>query len=248
MSGFGERYRALRPGLAIGPHTNNQDFWDIVFGRPSAVLLLVVFGGLRWVTPNLLTLISLLLKLATAALVYWGGFSEWLWAALLLQLSSSFDCADGQLARYRGTSSLVGAYLDKIVDSIGFLVLFAALADICVQRTGELYYLHMAALAIFALTASGYVKWIAVAEIVERGGSRQQTVSRTARQVRWWHIPLKLVEFNEGDLHLWIGLALVFDRIEWAMWMLAITQTAMVIAAMIYRGVQLHRLGKQPDG
>jgi phosphatidylglycerophosphate synthase len=235
------RYRALRPGLAVGPHTNNQDFWDIVFGRPSAVLLLVLVGGLRWVTPNLLTVLSLVLKFAVAALVLWGDHAAWLWAAALLQLSCTFDCADGQLARYRKLSSVIGGYLDKIVDSIGFLFLFAAMAEVCARQTGHGYYPHLAGLTIFALTMSGYVKWITVAEVLQRGGSSAAVTSRTARDVKWWHIPLKLAEFNEGDLHLWIGIALCIGELPWVMWLLAGTQTAMVIAAIVYRGLQLVR-------
>ena len=103
MSGIRERYRALRPGLAVGVHTNNQDFWDILYGRPSAVLFLVLFGGIRWITPNLLTIASLLLKLGTCALLYWGDTGDWIMGAILLQLSCTLDCADGQLARYRGS-------------------------------------------------------------------------------------------------------------------------------------------------
>lgn len=242
MSGIRERYRALRPGLAVGVHTNNQDFWDILYGRPSAVFFLVLFGGIRWITPNLLTIVSLLLKFGTCALVFWGDGTDWIIAAIVLQLSCTFDCADGQLARYRKTSSLVGSYLDKVVDGIGFLLLFAALAEVCYRQTGEVYYVHFATLVVFAIATSGYVKWLAVTEALRRGIDEDTIASRTAVEVKWWHIPLKIVEFNEGDLHLWIGLSLILHKPEWAMWLLAVTQTLMVLGAMIRRGYQIHKM------
>lgn len=241
MSGFRERYRGLRPGLAIGPHTNNQDFWDILFGRPSAFVLLLVIGGIRWVTPNLLTALSLLLKLTVAAMILWGDTTVWLWSIIVLQLSYTLDCADGQLARYRKVSSAIGSYFDKIVDTIGFLFVFAALAHVCVLQTGELYYAHLATLTIFALLLSGYVKWVAIAEILERGGTSEQAVTRVPKAVKWWHIAIKLFEFTESDLHLWIAIGLAIAEPTWIMWLLAVTQTIMVIAAVIYRGAQLAR-------
>lgn len=241
MSGFRERYRGLRPGLTIGPHTNNQDFWDVLFGRPSAFVLLLFIGDIRWVTPNLLTALSLVFKLAVAAMIFWGDHTVWLWSIAVLQFSYTLDCADGQLARYRKVSSAIGSYFDKIVDTIGFLFVFSALAHVCVLETGELYYAHLATLTLFALLLSGYVKWVAIAEIVDRGGSADQANRRVPKAIKWWHIAIKLFEFTETDLHLWMSIFLALAKPTWLMWLLAVTQTVMVIAAVIYRGVQIQR-------
>lgn len=47
-------------------------------------------------------------------------------AALLLELAYLFDCADGQLARITGKTSMVGAYLDFLIDEFKALGLVAA--------------------------------------------------------------------------------------------------------------------------
>jgi len=52
-------------------------------------------------------------------------------SALLLQLVTILDNADGQLARSRGQVSLLGRYLDTEVDFLVHLALFAALAAVC---------------------------------------------------------------------------------------------------------------------
>ncbi|RTI07705.1 CDP-alcohol phosphatidyltransferase, partial [Thermus scotoductus] len=70
------------------------------------------------------------LALLAAWLLYRG---EDLWAALLLQLKTVLDNADGQLARLRGEVSALGRYLDTEMDFLGNLALFVALA----LRTGE---------------------------------------------------------------------------------------------------------------
>ena len=248
MSGFRERYQGLRPGLEIGPHSNNQDFWDIVFGRPSAFLLLVFIGGLRWITPNLLTVLSLVLKLVVAAMIAWGDTTMWLWSIPVLLFSQTLDCADGQLARYRQVSSAIGSYFDKLVDAIGFLFIFAALAEVCVRETGHVYYVHLSTLTIFAILMSGYVKWVVVAEILETGGSSEQATNRMARDFTWWHLGIKLFEFTEGDLHLWMAIGLAIARPTWLLWLLAITQTVMVVVAIVYRGLQLARNARGSGG
>ncbi|MBT0770486.1 CDP-alcohol phosphatidyltransferase family protein [Kineosporia sp. J2-2] len=44
----------------------------------------------------------------------WTGLAGALLAAFLVQLQMLFDCSDGEVARWRGTSSPVGVYLDRV--------------------------------------------------------------------------------------------------------------------------------------
>mgnify|MGYP001326250382 CR=1 FL=1 len=236
------RFEAMRPGISVGPATNNQDFWGICFGRPSAFLFLVLFADVAFITPNLLTVLSFALVAVTAWLVAFHDPSWWILAAVLLQLNLTFDCADGQLARYRKTHSAVGSYLDKITDFLGFLLLFAAFAQISVERTGDLFYMHLAMVACFAPVMVGYVKWIAVAETLKSDKTELDAAPPEMSQVRWWRIGLKIFEFREPDIYLWMGLALCIDRPEWALLLLGVTQPVVLIAALIFRGVQLSRM------
>jgi len=52
-------------------------------------------------------------------------------AAILLQLVTVLDNADGQLARSRGQESLLGRYLDTEVDFLVHIAIFVALAQVC---------------------------------------------------------------------------------------------------------------------
>jgi hypothetical protein len=44
----------------------------------------------------------------------WAGLAGAVLAAVLVQLQMLFDCSDGEVARWRGTSSPVGVYLDRV--------------------------------------------------------------------------------------------------------------------------------------
>ena len=54
----------------------------------------------------------------------WGMIA----GALLLQLAFTFDCVDGQLARYTRTFTKLGAWLDSIFDRTKEYAVFAGLA------------------------------------------------------------------------------------------------------------------------
>jgi CDP-diacylglycerol--glycerol-3-phosphate 3-phosphatidyltransferase len=67
------------------------------------------------VTPNTLTLLSLLPALVSAVLAAYGALA---WSAVFLLLSGAFDMLDGPLARATGTVSRYGALLDSTVDRV----------------------------------------------------------------------------------------------------------------------------------
>lgn len=107
-----------RPALELINH---------IFYRPLGFLVV----RLLWSTPlrpEHLVVLHGLLGLLAALLLAGRHF---LTAAVLLQLVTVLDNADGQLARSRGQESLLGRYLDTEVDFMVHLALFLALARIC---------------------------------------------------------------------------------------------------------------------
>ncbi|PWI57664.1 CDP-alcohol phosphatidyltransferase family protein [Sulfoacidibacillus thermotolerans] len=80
------------------------------------------------ITPNQVTLFSFFLLLFAAWLFSRGTRNAILFGVLIHQLSFVFDCADGQLARYKQQFSPYGAWLDQIADRIKEYVLALAFA------------------------------------------------------------------------------------------------------------------------
>lgn len=66
------------------------------------------------VTPNALTLLMIVVGLASATVATVPGLWGAVVAALGIQVYLLLDCVDGELARWRSTTSAVGAYLDRI--------------------------------------------------------------------------------------------------------------------------------------
>ncbi|HEV3001100.1 MAG TPA: CDP-alcohol phosphatidyltransferase family protein [Solirubrobacteraceae bacterium] len=66
------------------------------------------------ITPNGVTWLMILSGVAAAAALAVDGVATAVAAVLLIQCQILFDCSDGELARWRGQSSPVGIYLDRL--------------------------------------------------------------------------------------------------------------------------------------
>jgi phosphatidylglycerophosphate synthase len=104
----------------------NDIFWNRFVARPLAAPVVALLERTR-VTPNQVTLASLALFVASAALlVALPDHRGLVIAVVVLELSYVLDCVDGQLARLRGSSSPIGAHLDFLMDELKAFLLVAA--------------------------------------------------------------------------------------------------------------------------
>ncbi len=101
-----------------------------VFNRPAASLIVRALYKTR-VTPNQVTIASFLIGLGGAGCFALATRGAFIVGGVLAELSSIVDCADGMLARARGTSSDFGGYLDLLLDRINeyFLIAGAVLGQ-----------------------------------------------------------------------------------------------------------------------
>jgi phosphatidylglycerophosphate synthase len=94
------------------------------------------FAANRGWTPNGVTTLSVFIGLLAAAGFATGERWGMIAGAVLLQLAFTFDCVDGQLARYTRTFTKLGAWLDSVFDRTKEYLVFAGLA-IGAARTGD---------------------------------------------------------------------------------------------------------------
>jgi phosphatidylglycerophosphate synthase len=106
----------------------NDIIWNRLVARPLAAVLVVPLAR-TGITPNQVTFATLPVFLAGAVMMALGpSWGALLAAAAVIELSYVLDCADGQLARLKGTSSPVGAHLDFLMDELKAFALIAAIA------------------------------------------------------------------------------------------------------------------------
>ncbi len=120
MSELGRIYReSLKPADSL---------FNIWLARPLAAPLVMILAKTR-VTPNQVTMVSIVVMLASVAAFIGlpGALGLWLGVALV-EASYILDCCDGQLARVTGRTSEVGGLLDFLMDELKAFLLVGALA------------------------------------------------------------------------------------------------------------------------
>jgi phosphatidylglycerophosphate synthase len=90
-------------------------WWTVVAVDPAAVPLTAFLARKRWLTPDQVTWLSLVVA-APMGVLYALGRVGLIVGAVLFYLSFLLDCVDGKLARASGTSSPKGVVLDAVAD------------------------------------------------------------------------------------------------------------------------------------
>ena len=106
---------------------------DRVFHDPIAMVFSRLFIRLG-VTPNAVTLLSMVFGVAGGVLFAFSNFWLNLTGVLLQIFAAILDCSDGQVARLTGQTSRLGRVLDGTVDTVNFAAVYAALG---VRMMGE---------------------------------------------------------------------------------------------------------------
>jgi phosphatidylglycerophosphate synthase len=127
---------------------SNDGFFTTFFVSPYSKYL-ARFAARRGVTPDSITILSFGIGIAAAAAFAFGSRASLIAGALLLQLSFTVDCVDGQVARYTRTFSRLGAWLDSVFDRTKEYLVYGGLAIGSTQGfDDDVWILAAAALAL----------------------------------------------------------------------------------------------------
>lgn len=99
---------------------------DIYFYRPLGYVVALACKSLR-VTPNAVTISSILIGVACGHLLYYPDIALNGWGLLLWVIADVLDSADGQLARMTNHKSKSGRILDGLATNIIFLSIYGHL-------------------------------------------------------------------------------------------------------------------------
>lgn len=143
--GFFDRYKAsLKPREVEEP----IDYW---LHRPLAYVVARASLPLP-ISPNFVTLVSIALGLAAAACLLREFAGHLQVAGALIFASAVLDCADGQLARMRGTSSPFGRMLDGCADLIVTSAIAPATVYVIWRKHGTPQWLGLTVVALCVVT------------------------------------------------------------------------------------------------
>jgi phosphatidylglycerophosphate synthase len=139
-------------------------WWTVLLVDPVVAPAVAFIANRTSITPNVITVGSLLLGLACA-----GAFllHTWTWlliGALLYHLSFTLDCMDGKVARLKGNGSAIGGLLDYIFDRIRVVVVTLGLFGGQFQATGQARYFYAGIVTVF-LDGLRYMDALQIAKV-----------------------------------------------------------------------------------
>ena len=114
------------------------------------------------VTPNQITVLSLIFGLASAGFYISETPNALVWGAVFLYGKVFLDNVDGNLARVRGTTSRFGRFLDSLADFLVTVLVYIAITVYLVRATGmpEYWILGLLGLVICFLQSSFFVFYL----------------------------------------------------------------------------------------
>jgi phosphatidylglycerophosphate synthase len=133
-------------------------------------------------TPDAVTWLMILVGLAGAALLTLPGLLPAIGLVVLIQLQLLLDCSDGELARWRKTSSVAGIFLDRLAHNVTEAALPIALAiraDGGWDSLGGYTMLGLVA-AVLALLVRTESALVAVARLESGRGAAEDTAAVAA--------------------------------------------------------------------
>jgi phosphatidylglycerophosphate synthase len=128
-------------------------WWTVLVVDPVALRVLPLIVARRRITPDGISIASLLLALLAGGAFLQGWFVA---GAVLFELHFLLDCIDGKLARVRGTQNPRGGFLDLACDLVGTAFCFAAVGYAAFEHTSH------AGLALLAAVGHVTYTWSTV--------------------------------------------------------------------------------------
>ena len=106
------------------------------------------------VTPNQVTIISLILGLIAGVFFSFGGHTHTITAGLIFFLCVVFDQCDGEVARIKNMETEFGRSFDIIVDSIVSAAIVAGITFALYKASGSGFHIIIGLLAIIGISIS----------------------------------------------------------------------------------------------
>ncbi len=198
---------------------------------------------------------SFLVAVVAAICVVIGGFSNFVIAATLIHLSHILDCMDGQMARYRKTSSATGSYFDRMTDQVQVTLWFGAAGYAAYSQTMSVFPVLLALIGIGFYGLRGYTKYVALEVEMTRDPDYLVTIANQKKieiiaglgfslgaNLTWFaREQPKFLLFSEGVFIFMLSAALLLNALEPMLWIFAASQVFWGLYRGIQHGLEIHK-------
>ncbi len=223
--------------------TKNKDdeWWSSFITSPLAIVVNYFVVDFKWLTPNIITLLSFIAALFSVILIVIGGSVNFIIAAVMIHLSHVLDCMDGQMARYRQAKSPTGAFYDKFTDHLQVMLWFGAVGYAAFVQTQSVAPVFLAFIGVSFFSLRGYVKYMycytemennpaylkqkVAQELTEKKDDAAGIEFNVFDNLRWFLAEQpKIINFDEGVFIFMLSVGLIFNLLIPMLWIFAISQ------------------------
>ncbi|CAG20599.1 CDP-alcohol phosphatidyltransferase family protein [Photobacterium profundum] len=234
--------------------TKDDEWWSSFVTSPLAILLNYFVVDIKYLTPNKITLISFITAIIASVLIVIGGTSNFIMAAILINLSHVFDCMDGQMARYRKTTSASGSYYDKLTDQIQVTLWFGSVGYAAYAQSGSVLPVLLSLIGIAFYSLRGYVKYVSIytqmtlnsnyLEEVSKNKPNRESVAgiefSVIKNLQWFiSEQKKIISFDEGVFVFMLSFSLILNILTPMLWLFALSQAFYGLYRGLQRGLNL---------
>lgn len=218
--------------------------WADLFMPKIANKTIPFLARIPGITPNIVTVTSFFLYTAGCLVIFTNLDYKLYLTALLLPIAYILDCTDGQLARAMKKSSLIGDYLDKVLDVLKIFIITFSLGFYLYLQTNNVLYLILGFVACFFFNFRYYIKLETIFqqvnkdpeyltksralryELYETFGARYKELSKSfmGKLKVLYYKNRSIVFVDEAEFVVFTAVAALFNRLDLALWIFAISQ------------------------
>lgn len=225
--------------------------WADVFGFPLAYKLLPLVLPFKFITPNVVSITAFILYAIGCVSLFLDYPYHLQVAAFLVFAGYIGDDMDGQLARIRKMSSKIGDYLDKVLDILKIFLITSSLSLAVYLQTNEILYIFLGFAACFFFMYRYYIKLETMFSAVSSDEKylEKSSVKRDQLQEEYdketglkslWLRNRMIIFIDEAEFVIITSIFALMNRLDLALWILAISQILITLFRLFERGYQLH--------
>ena len=246
--GFGERVRLAR-------NKRYEELTHIIFGGPIGAYLTALVTDIAWITPNRLTIACFLARVVACGLLLEQTNSSDITAVVLLIGSIVVDIMDGSLARYRKVASSYGAYLDKVSDAVAIIIFCAAMAYRLWMEFSDIVLVAVCLFIGMTLLFRRYLFWLRnYLELQKKGRLSSKpnpglSGMTSAERMKYYLVSCwRIILFSESDIYVALSLALLYNFLPVAIWVIGIGVTPWFVIVLVHRTLEVSKFDEADAG
>lgn len=233
--------------------------WGDNFGYPLAFFFLPYVSKIKFLTPNVISIISFTVYTIGCFSLFIEYPNHLIVSAIFLPLGFVGDDLDGQIARFRKLSSKIGDFLDKVLDVLKMFLVTCSLGIATYMRTDNVIYPFLAFVACFFFMYRYYIKLETMfskletdPQFLEKSSTlRKKLIEEFEQKIKnaktlkdklyiSWHNHRIIAFVDEAEFAIFVGIAALFNKLEWVLILLAVSQVIIAIYRLFERGSQLN--------